>query len=235
MATRSRSEVPGPRAAGREALPPPSHRLRQESTAAGPELDAFFNESKNSLTGQYWAPIDSIAPVRLEDLSAPEETERAPRGRIRPLDLLIGAAGVGALVVLAVFVMKGMPDSGATRSTPPAAKATTPPAKAVTHPPEERRAPEPPKVAEASKPVGAPNTAPAVSIASTGTEHPAASALPATEPAPPPTTLLATSAPPAPSSTVAPVSSEASAAPPPKPRRKKVPKDHTPPTASFPD
>jgi hypothetical protein len=169
------------------------------------EMDEFLRESRHSLTGKYWEPVDSLVPVRLVDMreEAPkdEPSAPAPARRLRRLDMVVGAVGVAAMILLVVFLRK-KDDAAPVQAAAPAQVTATPQTVAIV-------------------------VSPAVVAKSRIAEPPHEPIATASVPEP-------VAAAPAPESAAAPAS-EPAASSAPKPHRPKAPKAHTPPTASFPD
>jgi hypothetical protein len=200
-----------------------AERIRGED-ANNEDVDAFLKESRDSLHGKYWGP-DSLAPVRMVDMrdEPPPPPVRKPL-RVRPLDIVLGAAGLCAAALLGFSFRHDKQPAPAALVAPavPARKAApatvTTASLAVTR---EVAAPvvtPPPSVVEATPPAIAEAPPSAVLEAQTSGALVSSAATP--DPSP-----LGTS------------SAAASAEPPPAPkkRRPKPAPSHAPPTASFPD
>jgi len=200
-----------------------AERIRGED--ANEDVDAFLKESRDSLHGKYWGP-DSLAPVRLVDMrDEPPAPPVRKRLRVRPLDVVLGAAGLGAAALIGFSLRheKQAAPAALVAPTVPARKAA--PATVVTA-----------RLAVARK-VAAPVVAPPPALVE--------AAPPAIVEAPPSAVLeMQSSAAPASSgaapdpSALATIAAVASAEPPPaapKKRRAKPTASHAPPTASFPD
>ena len=233
-------------AAGSAPPPPPSaakNAVKPEPSASGEsELESFFRQPKVSLTDTYWRPLDSLVPVRFEDMR--EETRpEPPRRRLRALDIFAGAAGIAAVGFLFLFLLlRKDGEHRATHAAPPAtaarAEPTTPrePVKAPTPQREPAPPPAPPsEVARESVQTATPQ--------SEVTPVPVQTAAPQSEiaresvqAAPPPSDVVREPAHESePASSAAPATvAVATTSRPARPRRKPT-ADHSPPTASFPD
>lgn len=204
-----------------------AERIRGED--ATQDVDAFLKESRDSLHGKYWGP-DSLVPVRLVDMrdEPPPEPLRT-RPRIRPLDIVVGAVGLGAALLLVVFSLRN--EKHETAKAPPAAQARpavrTPVAREVAPAPV---APPPPSIVEA--PAASPSAIEAVESVPSAVPIVASMSVPESPPA---EALKSEQTAPGAASSAS-TDPAASAAPPQVPKKRKPkPATHTPPTASFPD
>jgi hypothetical protein len=212
-----------------------AERIRGED--ATQDVDAFLKESRDSLHGKYWGP-DSLVPVRLVDMrdEPPPEPVRTRR-RIRPLDIVVGTVGLGAALLLVVFLRDEKHETA--KAAPAAQVRPRVPSVAAVHAPVAREivtpsmAP-PPTIVEAPAPAvspsatetaeSVPSAVPIVALMSTPESAPAEQSPATTEQ---PALAAASSAATDPAASAAPTQV-------PKKRRPK-PATHAPPTASFPD
>lgn len=96
---------------------PERERRSEKASGAGtpsrkdveqPDVDAFLRQPRNSLTDEYWRPVDSLIPVRLVDMRDDAEASPSSKRRIRALDVGIAAVGIVALLLLVgVMLHKG--------------------------------------------------------------------------------------------------------------------------------
>ena len=191
-----------------------AERIRGED--ADEDVDAFLKESRDSLHGKYWGP-DSLVPVRLVDMRDDPPPAPVPkRARIRPLDVVVGAVGFAAVVMIGLSLRNEKQAPAAVAA--PKVHARTmiaPPSHPVEH------------VAVAREVIAPPVAPPPPAVEMLPVEAPR-SAEPLMSEAPPAPVQAASAAP---SASVA--ATEPSAAP--KKHRPKPAASHTPPTASFPD
>jgi hypothetical protein len=139
----------------------------------GSDVDEFLRESRLSLTGEYWKPVDSLVPVRLVDMRE-EPAPEPPRRKMRTLDVVVGAAGLLAALVLVVMLGRSDAHPAAPTARRPAGRV---PAHSVKTPARTVRTPAP-----------APSIAIVVSttpVASTTLVAPDVSATPAVAPGSP--------------------------------------------------